>query len=433
MKPFNPSQRILFPVSSVFDVKDPMEKYDRLFSFLNTNPLKKLYSATGRPPVPYESILKALVFKNLRTLVSLSDLVRELSDNLELMFLLGFNPEKHLYPELFSAFLKDTPNEVLQEVKDSLVSQLIALGQIIGTYIAFDSTNILARVKENNLKASVHFRFDKTKISKGDPDARLGILIHFPQPFKKEIRCFWGYKNFVLSDVVSELPFLEFTTPANVHDVKGARQLLWKLPGKYRFPIAGILADSALDSADVLSYILDTLHAVPYVWQRLKRPGYTRSRLAIAPSGKRVCMAGFEMYYWGKFQDGNRIRKKFVCPITHSKAFQKQHPFCPWFHPAFNSGKGCISYTQEIPDDVRKRIPYGSANFETIYNMRTGIERLFSRLLALSMQNPEVKGLASVSNHCTIAHITVLLVALVATQSGNKDKIRFVKSFLPSL
>jgi len=46
---------------------------------------------------------------------------------------------------------------------------------------------------------------------------------------------------------------------------------------------------------------------------------------------------------------------------------------------------------------------------------------------------PSVKGLNAIANHCTIAHITVLLVALTAVKSGNQDKIRFVKKFLPNL
>jgi hypothetical protein len=54
-------------------------------------------------------------------------------------------------------------------------------------------------------------------------------------------------------------------------------------------------------------------------------------------------------------------------------------------------------------------------------------------LLDLCMQNPSVKGLRGVSNHCTIAYITVLLDALTAAKTGNKDKICFVKSFLPNI
>lgn len=68
--------------------------------------------------------------------------------------------------------------------------------------------------------------------------------------------------------------------------------------------------------------------------------------------------------------------------------------------------------------------------FKTIYNQRTSAERVYSRLLAITMQNPTVIGLQTTENHCTIAHITVLLVALTAHQMGFKDEIRYVKSFL---
>ncbi|MDH7514189.1 MAG: hypothetical protein QHH14_14695, partial [Clostridiales bacterium] len=36
-------------------------------------------------------------------------------------------------------------------------------------------------------------------------------------------------------------------------------------------------------------------------------------------------------------------------------------------------------------------------------------------------------------NHCTIAHISVLLIALAAHCLGFHDKIRFVKTFVPNL
>jgi hypothetical protein len=49
------------------------------------------------------------------------------------------------------------------------------------------------------------------------------------------------------------------------------------------------------------------------------------------------------------------------------------------------------------------------------------------------MQKPSVYGLNAVSNNCTIAHITVLLVALTAVKAGRKDKLRFVKKLIPNL
>jgi hypothetical protein len=47
------------------------------------------------------------------------------------------------------------------------------------------------------------------------------------------------------------------------------------------------------------------------------------------------------------------------------------------------------------------------------------------------MQNPTVIGLQATENHCSIAHVTELLVALAAYQLGYKNKFRYEKSFLP--
>jgi uncharacterized protein YabN with tetrapyrrole methylase and pyrophosphatase domain len=83
-----------------------------------------------------------------------------------------------------------------------------------------------------------------------------------------------------------------------------------------------------------------------------------------------------------------------------------------------------------LSEDMRKQIAYGIPKFKKVYNLRNGYERIFSRLLDLCMQNPSIRGLWAVSNHCIIAHITVLLITLAVTKTGNKDKIHFVKSFL---
>lgn len=425
---FNPNQKLLLPIETIFNLR-PLEKYEILFSFLDTAPLQRLYPATGREPIPYEALLRALIYKNIRTLSYLSDLVRELRDNPNLALLLGFYPLKLPCTENFSAFLQDTENTVLQEVKNFLLTKLIELKEIKGTYLSFDSCNILAKVKENNLKTSVKDRFDKNKIPKGDPECRLGVMIHFPKPFQKEIKYFWGYRNFVLSDALSELPILEETKGANVVDSIVIIPQLKFAKSKFNLHIRGVIGDSALDSAKVLSFIIEDLKAKPYVARNPRRG----INLKVSSAGKRICIAGFEMLYWGKFKEKDRTRLKFVCPITHSKKFRKEHPFCPWFHPQFLKGKGCTAYLQAPGEDVRKKIDYGTSEFRKIYNLRSGSERIFSRLLDLCMQNPSVRGLQAVSNHCTIAHITVLLLALTAAKTGNSDKVRFIKSFLPNI
>jgi len=62
MKRFKSNQKLLFKAETVFNLR-PLEKYEILFSFLNTSLLEILYPSTGRPPIPYKALLKALTSK----------------------------------------------------------------------------------------------------------------------------------------------------------------------------------------------------------------------------------------------------------------------------------------------------------------------------------------------------------------------------------
>jgi len=158
MNRFKAKQKLLFKAKTVFHLR-PLEKYEILFSFLDTSTLEILYPSTGRPPIPYGALLKALVYKNIKNVSYFSDLVRDLQDNPDLALVFGFHPLRLPQVENFSAFLRDTENSIFQKVRDSLVSKLIELKEIKGT-----------KVKENNLKTSIKDKFDKTKKPKGDPE-----------------------------------------------------------------------------------------------------------------------------------------------------------------------------------------------------------------------------------------------------------------------
>jgi hypothetical protein len=430
MPTFNPQQKILFTAEYLFDL-NPLKKYELLFNHLNCSPIEKNLSE-GRPPVSKSGLLRSLIYKTLKPLPTLYDLAVELADNPGLSLKCGLHPPQHPAPmvERLSSFLRDTPNDSLQLIKKSLVRELSHLGQITGRFLSIDSCPIPANVKENNLKTSVKHRFDKTKIPKGDPECRLGVIIHFPEPFKKEEHFFWGYRNHVITDTLSELPVGEVTKPANVSESKMFIPLFSQTQDNFIFPIEGIIGDAIYDAESILNFVVKELKAKPYI---ARNPRWeSKSDIKISKKGNPICIAGFDMIYWGKFQDRGKIRKKFVCPITHRKKFSKQIPQCPWNHPKFVKGHGCIAYRRE-DENIRDSIDYGSKSFKKIYNLRTSSERIFSRLLTLCMQNPSVVGLNATANHCTIAHISVLLIALTAANTGNKDKIRFVKKFLPNL
>ena len=423
-------QHPLFNPEEIFD--RPLKRYELFFSVLDLSNLDKV-NCLGRKPVSRSAIVRALIFKNLRSIANLSDLSNELFERSALSSVLGFIPGDRPIPvERFSCFLKYTDNKVLQEIRISLLRKLTQLGIIKGKYLSVDSCPILANVKENNLKTSVRYRFLKDRPPKNDKDCRIGVFPTFTSG-KTRVEFFWGYRNHIINDCESELPLAEITLAANVRGTSVIIPQLDFVKDSLNLKPAAVIADSEYDSAAIIEYIVKNLDARPRISINPRRSVPTTTKLS--SSGVPICIAGFEMLSRGIFMDRtqNRKRHKFVCPIKGSKKFAKDHPYCPWLHPRFVEGTGCYTYLRvDVDESIRANIDYGSESFKRDLNRRTSSERVFSRLLSILMQKPSVVGLIATANLCTISHITVLAVAYFSSFVKEPNKIRFVKSFLPN-
>lgn len=403
-----------------------LRKIESIFTILPT--VDKQYS-TGRPPHSQSAMLNALIFKNLRGIPNLTELAREIRLYPALAQACGFKsfPSK----ERFSSFLKDTPNQFFQYIRENLIKELLRLKVISGKYISIDSCPVISPVKQNNLKTTVHNRFDKTFLPKGDPESGLGVYVTFAK--EKKIQYFWGYKNHILNDAVSELPIAEITKQANTQDSKLFIPLFQSLKEQSPINIKAVIADSAFDSYNIIEFIAKELKAKPIIARNPR--GERNPEFRLSPKNIPICIAGFEMYNWGKYlyKKRNCVRQKFVCPIKASKKFAEKAGFCPWNHPNFfNNRFGCIVNLRIDADtSIRNSIDYNSKSFKKLYALRTSSERIFSRFLTFCMQHPSIKGFNATSNVCTIAHITLLALALSASKTGDKDKIRFIKRLIP--
>jgi Transposase DDE domain len=424
-------QRLLLSVESILDIH-PLHTFKILFDHLKADHLDSVYF-TGRKPFSRQSFLKAIIFKNLSGLPTLSDLVITLRNNPSAAIRCGFNILKPLPSvQRFSEFLRKTNNNSLHKIRIQLLNELLSLGIITGKNLSIGSTPLPSKVKENNLKTNVKDRFNKERICKGDPDARLGIMVTFSKS-KKEISYFWGYRNHVVIDAEEEIPVWKITKPANVQDSVMFIPIFDTMQKQFRFNVHAVMADAIFDNAPILNYVIHTLKAHPRI-ARNPRNTKDQPQRQFSKQGNPLCDANLQMLARGSFYDKvqNRWRRKWVCPIHHSKKTAQKTLICPVFHPKFFSQKGCYSYMR-LDEDIRKQIDYGSESFKKDFKKRTGSERVFSRLLSICMQHPPVVGTNATANHVTIAHITVLLVALTAATSNAKNKIRFVKPFLPNL
>ena len=407
----------------------PRVKYHKLFENLPDVPDKK--PKHGRPSFSKDSLLKGLIYRNLRGIDKLVELEFELLNNPSMAEPLGLDPlKKPPSDERFSEFLRSKPNGYFQLVRRSLLEQLIDEGVICGTGIGFDSCPVEASVKENNLKTAIKNRYDKNRLPSGDKDARLGICIHFTDPFKKEVHYFWGYRNHIINDLQSELPLWEITLQANKSEKPVGLSMLKDLHRHFSLPVEVVAGDANYDVEDILKYIIEQMKAEAVI---PRNPGNTQNIPYSIKKGQVYCQADLPMYRKGKMTNKKGVTYcQYCCPLHYSKEVRGSYLLCPAGNPKFLNQKGCNVLIRLSPS-VREKINYGTKRFKERYHQRISVERVFSRLLSISMQRPSVKGLRAVRNHCTIAHITVLLVALTAHRMGCEDKIRFVKSFVPNV
>lgn len=407
----------------------PAYRYRQLFELLPALPASPS-AGPGRKPFDPDFLLRALVYRCLRQIPTLAELVFELHNNPVIMECLGRNPVESVPTvERFSHFMRHTGNHVLQAVRLRLVRLLIDEQVISGNVIALDSCPVAARVRENNLKTGLaNNRFDKTQFPKGDRETGLGVRIHYPSKSQKKVTYFWGYRNHTVSDTASELTVWEETHPANVSEVLRAVPML-KAVKELNLPISFVAADSEYDVESILLYIDQQFKAQPIVPRNPRSSGETKYTIR---AGKVYCAAELPMAHRGKITPkvSGITYRQYSCPLHWRKEFQRRYLLCPIGHPKFLEQKGCNVLIRLSPS-IRTQIPYGTDLFKDVYYKRTAIERSYSRLLTITMQNPTVRGLNANRNHCTIAHIATLLVALAAARMGEIDKIRWIKSFVP--
>ena len=67
-----------------------------------------------------------------------------------------------------------------------------------------------------------------------------------------------------------------------------------------------------------------------------------------------------------------------------------------------------------IPDDYRLSIPRDCTAFKSVYALRTECERYNSRFKATSQERLWVRNIKSAENLNTIAHISLLAIAMAA-------------------
>lgn len=380
------------------------------------------HAKTGRKS-PKEALLCAFIVMKCEGFSMVSDLVDYLSNNLLIAYYCGFDITKPL-PSYwtFDRFIRNLDNKTLKSIMQSQVLELARLGIIDTSFIGLDSTPEMANTKQNNLKSFAINKFNPENQPKSDKDCRLGVHSASNQHNEKNYEFYWGYKNHVLSDCITGLPIYEMTTTADVSDCTVALDILARTNEFLSVSECSFIGDKAYDIKDIYNTVKNVYDGECFIPINKRNT----KNLKLLPIGHPVCDAGLAMNKDGKDHSRNRTRQKFCCPFKLSN----DDCACPCSHPNFFSGKksrGCVKKIT-IPDDYRLSIDRDSLHFKSVYSLRTEAERYNSRFKSTGQERLWVRNQKSAENLNSIAHISLLAIAVAAVVTQSKYSYRCLKS-----
>ncbi len=425
---------LFYDLQAIIQQSDFHRKYDLIFQSLDLSNIPDTNCGVGRTGFSRHAMIRAFIVKHLEQLKSVPRLIEFLDAHPVLAEMCGFDMGNFPDASQFYKFLSSTKTSVIEKLHHSVNQNLIDHDVVSLTHFIMDSKPVMAATHDNNFKNPHRNLRDKTKKPKRNLSATLSYYSYQEVNGKKDNYIFfWGYRTHV---IVSKegVPLVSATLPNNATDAKVARRLIKKLKRVYRFKKgAFFIADAAYDEREFYNFIVNDLKCQAFIPINQR---HQQEPKTFGPHGCPICEAGIEMTSCGTWTENLRCRAKFRCPFKASVAFATKHPDgCPISHPRFCEGVayGCTKYL-DITDDARSRVPRDSAFFKNTYNMRTEVERYFSRLGDREAEQTTHYKMRSIRNQMIIAHLSMSLVAhAAAILLQQPDKIRCFRTFATTL
>jgi hypothetical protein len=423
-------------------------------------PERNLQRNWGQAAVPYAAFAAACLVKLNEGLVSMGDLRRYLVEHPAFIWLCGF--PLHPFPRAVWGFdaqaslptqrhltsmLRQIPNPRLQFLlADSVRLILAELRQVDiqpGDCISLDTKHIIAWVKENNPKAYVENRYDKTQQPKGDPDCRLGCKRRHNRKAKQPLgqeppssvqppggtptrnplparnsqvgEFYWGYGSGVIVVKVpgwGEFVLAEMTQPFDQGDVTYFFPLMGQAEQRLGFRPRFGTFDAAFDAW----YVYDYFHrqddpqafaAVPFS----EKGGYKAKGRHFSPEGLPLCAARRPMPLKFTYTDRTTCivehqRGKYVCPLRFP---ERSAESCPVNHKQWPKGGCTVAMPLSIGARLRYTLDRDSQAYKDIYRQRTAVERINGQAVALGIERPHWRNGRAIANLNTLIYTLINL------------------------
>jgi len=374
---------------------------------------------TGRKGYLVRGMWAALVCGLLRQCQSLAEIVRLLERDKDLRTVCGFSGKDKMPSEdALGRFLKKLVGhrDLLEECFERLVERLRKLLPGFGQRLVADSTDIKAYSNgHGSNKSDPDARWGAKKAGHHNPGGETEGRGEAKKGKKRELYYWFGYKLHLLIDGVYELPVSFVVTPANQSDTQQMPVLLEK--AKLERPEArpeAVITDKGYDSRQNNQLVYEKYRAAPII-PIIEKEGIQLPDIC-NQKGTPTCGCGLEMVFWGR--DGNYL--KYRCPQAVGKGI------CKSLSPCTASSYGYV-LKLSISDDVRRHppIPRETRKWQRLYNLRSAIERVNSRVKdLLGLRHMTVRGIAKVTVRSVLSLLVMLAVGVGMAQRHRLKEVR---------
>lgn len=426
----------------VWDEIENLGDLKRLILVLEYLPDEKLIRdlekkrSNGRDDYPvramWNSILAGIIYQH----PSIESLRRELSRNGQLRFMCGFRngqiPKAYVYTRFLKKILKR--EEMIHDIFNKLVDELEELLPGFGINLAIDGKAIssLSKGKNKNRKEDGRRDLDADWAKKEYKGNRADGTTW------SKIISWFGYRLHLIVDADYELPVAFELTKASTSEVKQAHKMIEELNGKHPELIKKcetLEGDKGYDDTKLHERLWNNYKIKPVIdirnmWkdkeQTRQVQGYENVTYNYKGNVYCVCMeTGKERAMCVGGFEGDRKRYgtlKKLCPAKQYGVECKYIDKC--------KVKQGIRIDIEQDRRIFTPIDRASHKWKRIYNKRTSVERVNSRLDKLyGFEKHYIRGLRKMKIRCGIALCVMLAMAVGRIKENQVDKMRsFVQS-----